>query len=408
MVSTHGLRMYYRNHKREILIVVASILVGTAIIGANVINYNNQTQIYSISSQDASSEFLNVRESKPLQAQFPIPNAESIDNLQIRVVFERADPSSRFTATLNGEPLGEDDGTISGLRDGSVQIFSPETEQLATVNQLIITGTFTVAADAQVESITVTGFSSIQRITFLFINLFGILILLGPILTIKYYQFTIRGEYEDRFPDFLRDIVEGVRSGMSLPQAIENASGNDYGRLSPKVNAMSAKLEWGIPFDKVLSEFADETDSQIIRRAVNTIIQTYESGGNVSEVLETVGKNIKQIKQLERERESELYGEVLTGYLVYFIFIAVLIALIKYLVPALSFSGDIGPLQGGTGQSTSSLINQYRPVFRNLVVIQAVFSGLVIGKLSEGELRAGAKHVAVLLAAGYTAAVLFM
>lgn len=408
MVSSHDIKLYYDKHRREILIVLASLIVGSVIIGANVINYNNQTQIYSITTEDASAEFLNIRQSKPLQLQFPLSQPQSLNNLQIRVVFERATQSSTFTATLNGQPLGEDDGTISGLQDGSVQTFSPDTGNLTQVNQLVITGSFTVAADAQVESVTVTGYSTIQRITFLFINLFGIILLLGPILTIRYYQFAIRGEYEDRFPDFLRDIVEGVRSGMSLPQAIENAAGNDYGRLSPKVEAMSAKLEWGIPFDKVLTDFADETDSQIIRRAVNTIIQTYESGGNVSEVLETVGKNIKQIKQLERERESELYGEVLTGYLVYFIFIGVLIALINYLVPALSFSGDIGPLSGGSGQSTSALINQYRPVFRNLVVIQAVFSGLVIGKLSEGELRAGAKHIGVLLAVGYTAAVLFM
>lgn len=408
MVDSHTVRQYYRDHRREILVVLASVLIGSIVIGANILNYNSQTQIYSISEDDASAEFLNIRESKPLQLQFPLQNPQNLDDLQMRVVFDRADQSSTFTATLNGRPLGSDDGTITGIQDGSVQTFSPATENLTQVNQFVITGTFTVAADAQVQSVSVTGYSSVQRITFLFINLFGIILVLGPILTIRYYQFAVRGEYEDRFPDFLRDIVEGVRSGMSLPQSIQNAAGNDYGRLSPKVNAMSAKLEWGIPFDKVLRDFAEETDSQIIRRAVNTIIQTYESGGNVSEVLETVGKNIKEIKQLERERESELYGEVLTGYLVYFIFIGVLIALINYLVPSLSFSGDIGPLSGGTGQSTSALINQYRPVFRNLVVIQAVFSGLVIGKLSEGELRAGAKHVAVLLAAGYTAAVLFM
>ncbi len=408
MVGASSMRRYYRNHRREILIILASFIIGSVVIGANALNYNNQTQIYSISEDEASTEFLNIRESKPLRLQFPVQNPRGLDNLQIRVVFARADQSSTFRATLNGQPLGSDDGTITGVTDGSVQTFSPDTGNLTQVNEVVISGEFTVAADAQIESVRVTGYSSVQRITFLFINLFGIILVLGPILTIRYYQFAIRGEYEDRFPDFLRDIVEGVRSGMSLPQSIQNAAGNDYGRLSPKVNAMSAKLEWGIPFDKVLSDFAEQTDSQIIRRAVNTIIQTYESGGNVSEVLETVGKNIKEIKQLERERESELYGEVLTGYLVYFIFIGVLIALINYLVPALSFSGDIGPLSGGGGQSTSALINQYRPIFRNLVVIQAVFSGLVIGKLSEGELRAGAKHVAVLLAAGYTLSVLFM
>lgn len=405
----YRIRKYYSDHRKELLIVAASVLFGLAIIGANVLNYQDQTQIYSISAEETSSEFMTIRNAKDFQASFPLREPDSLSNVQIEIVFASANPSSTFQATLNGQGIGEDgESEITGIQDGSVQQFTPSADSLERQNDLTITGEFTVAANAEIESVSVTGYSTVQRFTFLFINLFGMLIILGPILTIKYYKFTIRGEYEDRFPDFLRDIVEGVRSGMSLPQAIENASDNDYGRLSPKVQAMSAKLEWGIPFDRVLRDFADETNSRIIRRAVNTIIQTYESGGNVSDVLDTVGTNIKQVKQLERERESELYGEVITGYMVYFIFLVVLIALLRYLVPALNFTGDIGPLRGGGGQSTSALINQYRPVFRNLVVIQAIFSGLVIGKLSEGELRAGAKHVAVLLASGYTAAILFM
>ncbi|MDY6771548.1 MAG: type II secretion system F family protein [Candidatus Nanohaloarchaea archaeon] len=397
------IRNYLRNHKREALIALVSAVIGLSIVGFNLVNYQNQTTIYTVSEQTASSEFMIIRGDKPFQTTIPIQNPSQLSHIAIKFVFDKANPSSSFTVTLNGQELD----SISGMRDGSVQRFTPDVGRFRRANTITIEGEFTVAADARIRSLTVTGHSTVQRITFLLINLFGILITLGPILTIKYYQFTVRAEYEDRFPDFLRDIVEGVRSGMSLPQSIQNASGNDYGRLSKHVNAMAAKLKWGIPFDKVLRDFAEKTDSQIIRRAVNTIIQTYESGGNVSDVLETVGKNIKQIKQLERERESELYGEVITGYLVYFIFLVVLIALIRYLVPALSFSGDIGPLSG-SGQSAKALINQYRPVFRNLVVIQAIFSGLVIGKLSEGELRAGAKHVAVLLASGYTAAVLFM
>ena len=33
---------------------------------------------------------------------------------------------------------------------------------------------------------------------------------------------------EKKFPEFLRDVVEGTRAGMSLPQAIQNTESGNY------------------------------------------------------------------------------------------------------------------------------------------------------------------------------------
>ncbi|MDY6777804.1 MAG: type II secretion system F family protein, partial [Candidatus Nanohaloarchaea archaeon] len=374
--------------------------------GFNFYNHAQQTHIYTKSIEAGiDPRLMTVRNNQPVEIGIPLRNPDRLSNIQIKVTFDKVRASSSITMRLNGETLVEGQ---TGYRPGRSQVLTPETSILRPgFNKLVISGSFTLTSSARIRSVTVTGYSSFQRIIFLVLNLIGILITLGPILAKKYYEYTVRSELEERFPDFLRDVVEGTRSGMSLPQAIQNAQGNDYGRLSEHVNALSAKLEWGIPFDKVLWNFAEETRSPIIKRAVNTINQTYESGGNVSQVLDTVGNNLKEIKKLRKERESELYGEMVTGYVVYFIFLLVLIGLIRYLVPSLSFTGNIGPLGGG-GQSAEELIATYRPIFQNLVIIQSIFSGLVIGKLSEGKLRAGAKHSAILLAVGYTAAILFM
>ncbi|MDY6769919.1 MAG: hypothetical protein SVU88_03015, partial [Candidatus Nanohaloarchaea archaeon] len=104
---------------------------------------------------------------------------------------------------------------------------------------------------------------------------------------------------------------------------------------------------------------------------------------------------------------SQIYGEMITGYIIYFVFLGVLVVLIRFLLPSLTFSGSIGPLQS-SGLSAEELITTYRSVFRFLVIVQSIFSGMVIGRLSEGELKAGAKHVAILLGIGYTVAAVFM
>lgn len=404
-MATARLRSYYHRNKRDILLILLTGTIGLGILGLNYWNYTSDTQIHRFDQSNVQdSRVVTITSERPFQTAFGVQNPQSMDSITIDIAFEESNQASSYTFYLNGESVSE--GT-TGLTSGSVQTLSPDMGLIQQSNQLRIEGDFTVAGSATIRSVTITGFNQAQRITFLLLNLFGLLIMMGPILSLKYYQYSVKSEIEDRFPDFLRDIVEGTRSGMSLPQAIQNTRGNDYGRLTPHVEKIAAKLDWGIPFERVMHDFARKTDSRIIRRAVNTIIQTYQSGGNVTDVLESVGNNIQEIKELEQERESELYGEMITGYVVYFIFLIVLIALMRYLVPALSFPGDIGPL-GSQGMTAAELINTYRPLFRDLVVIQSVFSGLVIGKLSEGSLRAGGKHIAILLSVGYTVAVLFM
>jgi len=58
--------------------------------------------------------------------------------------------------------------------------------------------------------------------------------------------------------------------------------------------------------------------------------------------------------------------------------------------------------------STKESTGNYNTVFQNLIVIQGLFSGLAIGKMSEGSIMAGLKHVIVFIAIGLTAFVLIL
>ncbi len=403
-------RKFYNENRSVILIAVFSIVLGLIILSLNVWNYNNTTDIYRMSPEDVPAEGRTFSESEPFMMAFEVEDPRQLDHLAIEIVFADADGTESFDILMNDEVIQE---SVTGMSPGSVQNIHPEPDIFVRNNLIMIEGEFPLYDTAKVESIEVTGYTNVQRYGFLILNIVGIIIALGPILVLKYREFQNRAKIEDRFPDFIRDVVEGVRSGMSLPQSINNTTINEYGALTKYVDQMSAKINWGIPFDQVLRDFSEDTKSQIIARATNTIIQSYQSGGNVDEVLGTVGTNIEKVKQLERQRKSELYGQMVAGYIVYFIFLGVMVSLINYLLPAMTIGGDIPTTGIGVGfmegmGSMTEMISIYTPIFRNLVVIQSVFSGLVIGKLSEGELKAGAKHVAILLSVGYTVAILFM
>ncbi len=392
--------------RKDIIIILVSLTLGALTLGGNYLHFQIQETQYQITYAD-NEDLMTIKQGEDFKTVFELEDPDSLPNVAITVTFRDIANDVEITPNVNGVTFE----AVDGLGPGHTHTITVETADLQQTNQLVLDASFTpFSGSTEIQSIHVRGVTRTQRMLFVALNIIGLLVILAPILIVKYRQYSRRNELERQFPNFLRDVVEGTRAGMSLPQAIQNTRNNNYSALTPHVKKMGAKLEWGIPFEKVMEDFSKATNSRIIKRSISTIIQTYRAGGNVSEVLETIGDNLKEIRRLRKERESQIYGELVTGYVVYFVFLLVLVVLVRYLLPSLTFSGldtGVGPLQ--TQQlSADELVNQYRPIFQWLVIVQSIFSGLVIGRLSEGEFKAGVKHVTILIAVGYTVALVFM
>jgi len=224
----------------------------------------------------------------------------------------------------------------------------------------------------------------------------AIIMLIVPISLIRYYELTRMKILEEYFPQFMRDLVESVRAGMTLPQAVESISGNDYGGLSPHVKRLNAQLNWGIPFDRALLRFSKNTKSKLIGRISSTIIESHRFGGNLTDVFESVSSTSLEIERLREERKLYINSQLMTGYIIFFVFLIVIIGLQRFLVPTLS-QVSVGAL---AGQTTQDMSIEYQSLFRNLIILQGLFAGLVIGKMSEGAVAGGIKHSLFLIILG--------
>ena len=140
----------------------------------------------------------------------------------------------------------------------------------------------------------------------------------------------------------------------------------------------------------------------LIKKTISTIVETYSGGGDITQILDATGKTIKEINKIRKERFSAIYSEMMTGYVIFFIFIGVLIVLQKFLVPSLfTFtSEEIGSLE--------DISRSYSNIFQLLILIEGFFSGLVIGKMAEGNILSGLKHSFILILIGYGAFLLSM
>jgi flagellar protein FlaJ len=227
------------------------------------------------------------------------------------------------------------------------------------------------------------------------------IVIAGPAF-FEYNKYKNNKEIEERFPDFLRDITENIKTGMTLTQAIKSTKGTNYGALTPHVKKMITKIDWAIPFDQILINFS-KNSTPLIQKTVSTILETYKGGGNITQVLEAASKTIKEINKIRKERFSSIYNQMITGYIIFFIFVGVLIILKNYLVPSLfSFSS------GFSMSGIQNIEGFYNTIFQWLIILEGFFSGLVVGKMANGSIIAGLKHSLLLVAVGYGAFLLFL
>lgn len=237
---------------------------------------------------------------------------------------------------------------------------------------------------------------------FTVINIIAVGVICLPITMVYYKRYKQVQAFEEAYPDFLRTIVEGLNGGMSLPLAISYASQSSYGILTPHVKRLVAQMTWGINFESALENFASSLDSPVITRSVSTIIECHRSGGNIADVLKSVSGSLIEIEKIRRERSMMISGQMMTGYIIFFVFIVVMIGIREFLLKGFDMGTDSDSemiLRGPT--VTKDMLDKYGEMFTHLAIIQGFFAGLVIGKLSEGRLSAGAKHAIILALIGY-------
>ena len=223
---------------------------------------------------------------------------------------------------------------------------------------------------------------------FQLINLMAFFVLAFPFIIFSYRKYRKSKNIETMFGFFLRDFVENIRGGLTVPQAFKALSKNDYGDLTPYVKKMAAQIDWGIPVEDVLVSFAKEVKSKNISRVVSSVIESHRFGGNLADTFQGLLKVVQQIERLRKERMSYLQSQIITGYIVFFVFLGVMIGMAKFLVPSMT----VNAMPSAGIQGTSSIGNEFRTILRNLILIQGFFAGIAIGKMAEGSEIAGLKH----------------
>ncbi len=198
-----------------------------------------------------------------------------------------------------------------------------------------------------------------------------------------------------RFPDFVRDLAESRRAGMTFTRAIMHAATGNYGVLTDEIKKIAQQISWGSSVDDALSAFAKRVHTKLIRRTISLIIEASRSGGNVADVLDAASRDAREIKLIESERRASMMSYVAVIYVGMFVFLLIIAILCVSLIPAMTGQESVqlsGVMAGSGGITQEHVV----PVFFYATLIQSAGMGAVTGVFEEGNVVSGVKHIFIM------------
>ena len=231
-----------------------------------------------------------------------------------------------------------------------------------------------------------------------FLMLAGIIALVPPAI-MYFFDSKRRDAIDNNIPHLIRDIADAGRSGMTLTRAIEISAERDYGPLTKEIRRLIAKISFRVPLEKALQYFSDATGTMLSRRTAMLVSEANKSGGDIQESLESVSKHVQEIQYLERKRRATLRPFIGVMYISFAVFLVTVYLMISSFFSRLAnsnFGGGGGV--GGVGFNFVSLpLPKITAVFLYMAMVEALFAGLVGGKMATGYLKDGLKHAIILM-----------
>ena len=210
---------------------------------------------------------------------------------------------------------------------------------------------------------------------------------------------------EARLPDFLRDVSEAGRFGMTLPDAIIVASRGRYGLLTDEIKKMASQLEWGVPVAKALQLFEERVPTPLVQRVVSIITRANEAGGNVADVLTMVAHDTREVQNSQKSRQVSMLTYVTVIYISFFVFLVTIYIMAAVFLPQMITAGQGISSSSLSGGGAISLAFNYVPIlflaFLLAVIVHAVGDGIMAGVLFSGKMAEGFQHATIMLATGW-------
>jgi flagellar protein FlaJ len=225
----------------------------------------------------------------------------------------------------------------------------------------------------------------------------GLIILLGIPAVVEVSNYRWARQVERSIPRLLRDISEAVRSGVTLPRAVEEASQRSYGPLSKELERAMSMFVVGASWEEAIMSLAKRVNRPTVSRLATILIEANQTGGKMSEVMDSSVQLFSSLAEYKEEQLNNMRPYLLTIYMATVIFLVIsYVVLHQFMVP-LAASMQSTANVGSSTMSNVLDINYYASILFWASVVESFFGGLIAGKIGDRSYAAGLQHSIILL-----------
>jgi len=169
---------------------------------------------------------------------------------------------------------------------------------------------------------------------FLLVSIFEIVLLIASYILVRLYlevtTYTRVQEIEMNLPLFLREFATNLKAGREFLDALEDSFTPQLGVLNDDIQRIVVDIRSGVITEKVLKEYSERYDSYAINETFEIILDAYQGGGGLAEIIDRIAENLEVIHYLKKNAIASVAN--------YVIFTTIVSLLIAPLLFALSYN----------------------------------------------------------------------
>ncbi|MCX8193481.1 MAG: type II secretion system F family protein [Nitrososphaeria archaeon] len=190
---------------------------------------------------------------------------------------------------------------------------------------------------------------------------------------------------------FLRDLTEARKTGMSPEKCIITLKDRPYGGFSKHLKVIARQIGWGESLRKVYQDFVKRVHGWMSRASLYILIDAIDVGGGAPETFDVLSTFMENLEEVEKQKRSTLLPLMIIPYMAAIMLVVVVVILVSFMRNLLQIAKIY--------ISLAEFIHFFLPP----VILIAVISGLVAGKVSSGVIAAGFKHAFILSVVSFIA-----
>jgi pilus assembly protein TadC len=213
---------------------------------------------------------------------------------------------------------------------------------------------------------------------------------------VEFNNFKWGRQVDKNIPKLLRDINEAVRSGLTLPRALEEASQRNYGPISRELEHTISTFNMGTSFEDSIMSMAQRLKRPIALRFCTILVEAHQTGGKLIDVLNASVSLFSSLEEFKEEQYTSMKPYVMIMYTTTLIFLIISYVMLHQFLGPL-YATSTNPAMQKSGLLTGVLdIDYYTSLLFWASIIESIFAGLILGKIVDRALPAGLRHSVIL------------